>query len=51
LKIIKQAREKYLIQKYMDDTSMAIEKILNDCQQAIQVRHKIEQQNKLMSVF
>ncbi len=35
----------------MNDTSMAIETILNDCQQAIQVRHKIEQENKLMFVF
>ncbi|CAF3396458.1 unnamed protein product, partial [Rotaria sp. Silwood2] len=41
--IIKKAREKHLIENYMNNTSMTIEKILEDCQLALQVRCKIEQ--------
>jgi len=51
LKIIKQVEDKHLIEKYINDRSITIEKILEDCQQAIEVKHKIEQQNKVMSAF
>ncbi|CAF0971316.1 unnamed protein product [Rotaria sordida] len=34
-KIIKRARERYLIKNYMDDSSIAIEKVLEDCQLAL----------------
>ncbi|CAF5106184.1 unnamed protein product, partial [Rotaria magnacalcarata] len=34
-KIIKRARERYLIKKYKDDTTIPIEKVLEDCQLAL----------------
>lgn len=34
-KIIKRARERYLLKKYMDDTSISIDKISEDCQAAL----------------
>ena len=35
--IIKRARERYLVQRYIDDSSIPLEKVLEDCQSALQV--------------
>ena len=40
LQIIKRARERHLMKKYMDDSSMPIDKILEDCQLALKVNSK-----------
>ncbi|CAF0898720.1 unnamed protein product [Adineta steineri] len=34
-KIIKRARERYLLKKYMEDSSIPINKVVEDCQQAL----------------
>ncbi len=48
LKIIKRAREKHLMKKYMDDTSIPLEKVLEDCQLALKVIYQISKQNKFV---
>ena len=37
-KIIKRARERYLMKKYVDDNSVPVEKVVEDCQLALKVK-------------
>jgi hypothetical protein len=50
LKISKRAREKHLITKYMNDSSISLQRIIEDCQLALKVKYKIQKKFALLSM-
>jgi len=48
--MIKRAREKHLITKYMNDSSISLQRIIEDCQLALKVEYKIQKKFALLSM-